>query len=81
MLRTPEDHEHDDVSSCPRETFSFRRLRPLRGRKCSASRKACSSVVHRTSLVAGYPFLATSVRTATVLVRTREQSVSPQPQR
>ena len=49
----------------------------LQGRKSSASRKACSSVVRRTSRVARCPFLATCVRTATVLVETSQQSHSP----
>ena len=78
MLRIPGDHEHSDVSLCLREAFSVRRLRPQRGRKCSAPpRKACSSVVRRTSRVARCPFLATCVRTATVVVETGQQSHSP----
>ena len=76
MLRTLGDHEDSDVLSRLREAFSFRRLRPSRGRKCSASRKACSSVVHRTSWVARCPTLVTSVRTATLLVETSQQSHS-----
>ena len=76
MLRTPGDHEHSDVSSCLREAFSFRRLRPLRGRKCSASRKADTAIVPRTSRVVRCPILATCFRTATVLVETSWQSHS-----
>ena len=47
MLRTSGDHEHSDVSSYLREAFSFRRLRPLKGRKCSAPARP---VLRRTSL-------------------------------
>ena len=70
------NHEHSDVPLCLREAFSFRRLRLLRGRNCSASRKDCSSLTDQTSRVARCPFLATSVRTATVLATTNQQSDS-----
>ena len=76
MLQTPGDHEHSDVPLCLREAFSFRRLRPLQGRNCSAPRKDCSSLAHRTSRVARCPFPATSVWTATVLATTNQQSDS-----
>ena len=42
----------------------FGRLRLLRSRNCRASRKACSSVVRRTSRVARCPFLVTWSRPA-----------------
>ena len=77
MLRIPGGHEHSDVHLHSCEAFSFRRLRPLRGRNYIAPRKACCSHVSRTSRVARCPFLATSVRTATVLVWTSQQSHSP----
>ena len=69
--------EHSDVWLRAWKAFGFRRLRPLRGRNCSNPRKACASPVRRTSRVARCPFLATSVWTATVQVRTSQKSQSP----
>ena len=50
---------------------------PCEGRKCSASRKACPSLVHQTSQVARCPILATSVPTAKMLVEASQQSPLP----
>ena len=52
------------------------RLRPLRGRNCSASRKAHTALVRRTSRATGCLTPATSVWTAAVPAETSQQSHS-----